>query len=248
MRLLIDIGNTNTCIGFWHNSKLSLVNKVENESFFSTFKKKYNRHISEVFIISVIDSKKTKIIKDRLKKFLKCKVTHIKSSANLLGIVNGYKKPTQLGDDRWVTVVASYLQYERPLIIIDCGTAISIDCVNDNGKHLGGYILSGFDGYIQSFHNAENLKKYKLQENKTNKKLSYARTTSDGLLSGYALMVCSAIEKTYTTLESRSATKPLLILSGGFAKHILSNLGVKAKHDPNLVLESLGFISDRLEL
>jgi hypothetical protein len=66
-------------------------------------------------------------------------------------------------------------------------------------------------------------------------------------------MVCSAIEKTYTALESRSATKPLLIMSGGFAKHILSNLGVKAKHDPNLdnicfakppLIINKGFVAD----
>ena len=248
MKLLIDIGNTNTSIGIWHDSKLSLVTKIDNGNLFNILKNYYRKSISEVFITSVISNNETKSIKDRLKKISKCEVTHIKSSPELFGIVNGYDKPTQLGDDRWVTVVASYLKHKKALVIVDCGTAISIDCVNEIGKHLGGYILSGFDGYIQSFHNAENLKKYKLQENKTGKKLSYAKTTSDGLQSGYALMVCSAIEKTYITLESRSATKPLLIMSGGFSKHILSNLVLKAKYDPNLVLESLGLISDRLKL
>mgnify|MGYP001294109019 CR=1 FL=1 len=246
MKLLIDIGNTNTSIGVWENSKLSLLSNVINKDLFNILKKYYKKGIDEVLITSVINNKENKIIKDKLKKALKCKITQIKSSSKLFGVINGYKKSAQLGDDRWVTVVASYLNHKKPLVIVDCGTAISIDCVNDNGRHLGGYILSGFDGYSKSFNNAENLKKFKLQENKTNKKLLYAKTTSDGVLSGYALMVCSAIEKTHATLQSSSTTKPLLIMSGGFAKHILSNLDIKAIYDPNLVLKSLGLISERM--
>jgi type III pantothenate kinase len=245
MKLLVDIGNTNTSIGVWKNSKLSLLSNVINQDLFNVLKKYYMKDINEVLIISVINNKENKVIKDKLKKVFKCKITQMKSSSKLLGITNGYKQPTQLGDDRWVTVVASYLQYKKPLIIVDCGTAISIDCVNSIGKHLGGYILSGFNGYSQSFYNAEKLKKIKLHENNTNKKLLYAKTTSEALLSGYALMVTSAIEKTYSKVASNSIKKPLLIMSGGYAKQILSNLTIKSKYEPNLVLKCLGFISDK---
>ena len=112
MKLLIDIGNTNTSIGIWHDSKLSLVTKIDNSNLFNIWKNYYRKSISEVFIISVISNNETKSIKDRLKKISKCEVTHIKSSPELFGIVNGYDKPTQLGDDRWVTVVASYLKQQ----------------------------------------------------------------------------------------------------------------------------------------
>ena len=246
MKLLIDIGNTNTAVGVWHNLKLSSINEITNDALFNIFKKKYKKEINEILITSVINNKKNKLIKDKLRKIFNCKITQIRSSSKLFGVINGYKKSAQLGHDRWVTIVASHLNYKKPLVIVDCGTAISIDCVNNNGKHLGGYILSGFDGYSKSFNNAENLKNFKLQENKTNKRLRYAKTTSDGLLSGYKLMVCSAIEKTYSTLQSSSTTKPLLIMSGGFAKHILFNLNIKAIYEPNLVLKSLGLISERM--
>ena len=180
-----------------------------------------------------------------LKKMFKCKITQIKSSSRLLGVTNGYDKPTQLGDDRWATIVASYHKYKRPLIIIDCGTAISIDCVNDSGRHLGGYILSGFDGYSKSFFNAENLKNIRLTENKTNKKLLYAKSTRDAMLSGYALMIASAIEKIHSRMKSSSKVQPQLIISGGYAKQILSNLTIKCKYEKNLVLKCLGSISDQ---
>jgi type III pantothenate kinase len=245
MKLLIDIGNTNTSIGFWNNSKLSLVTSMINKDLFDILKKYSKKDLNEILIISVINNKENKIIKDKLKKTFKCKITQIKSSAKLFGVINGYKKSVQLGDDRWVTIVASYLNYKKPLVIVDCGTALSIDCINDNGRHLGGYILSGFDGYSQSFYNAEKLKKIKLKENKTNIKLLYAKTTREALLAGYALMVTSAIEKTYSKVKFNSSKKPLLIMSGSYAKQILSNLNIKSMYDPNLVLKCLGFISDK---
>ena len=88
----------------------------------------------------------------------------------------------------------------------------------------------------------KNLNKLSL---KTNKKLSFGRTTEDALLSGYALMVTSAIEKIYSVLYSKIKKKPLLIISGGYGKEILSNLTIKVKYEPNLVLKCLGLISSR---
>jgi pantothenate kinase, type III len=123
-------------------------------------------------------------------------------------------------------------------------TAISIDCVNDSGRHLGGYILSGLMVYSKSFFNAERLKNIRLTENKTNKKLLFAKSTGEAMLSGYALMITSAIEKIYSRMQSSSKVQPQLIISGGYAKQILSNLTIKCKFEKNLVLKCLGSISD----
>ena len=188
MKLLIDIGNSNIAIGLWHNSRLSSVKTMISDDLFNILKEKYKKDVSEILITSVINKQENKLIKVKLKKMFKCKITQIKSSSRLLGVTNGYDKPTQLGDDRWVIIVASYHQYKKPLVIIDCGTAISIDCVNDSGRHLGGYILSGFDAYSKSFFNAERLKNIRLRENKTNKKLLYAKSTGEAMLSGYAVL------------------------------------------------------------
>ena len=60
MKLLIDIGNTNTAIGVWHNLKLSSVNEMTNDALFNIFKKKYKKDIDEILITSVINNKKNK--------------------------------------------------------------------------------------------------------------------------------------------------------------------------------------------
>ena len=135
MKILIDIGNTTTSLGLWKNNKLSMTNNIENNKLSITLKKYLKRDIDEILFTSVIGTKENKLIIDRLKKIFKSNIKQIKSSSSLLGVSNGYIQPKKLGDDRWATIVASSLLHEGPLIIVDCGTAISIDVVNAKGIH-----------------------------------------------------------------------------------------------------------------
>ena len=246
MKILIDIGNTTTSLGLWKNSKLSMTNNIENNKLLITLKKYLKRDIDEILFTSVIGTKENKLIIDRLKKIFKSNIKQIKSSSNLLGVSNGYIQPKKLGDDRWATIVASSLLHEQPLIIVDCGTAISIDVVNAKGIHLGGYILGGFDGYSKSFKNAYHLKNIKIKEGVASQKKYFPKKTEDGITEGYLLMVISAIENTYNQVKKNQNTPPRLLISGGYGKIISKRLSVKNKYEPDLVLKSIGLIGNRL--
>jgi len=161
-------------------------------------------------------------------------------------VSNGYIQPNKLGDDRWATIVASSLLHEQPLIIVDCGTAISIDVVSAKGIHLGGYILGGFDGYSKSFKNAHHLKNIKIKEGAVSQKKYFPKKTEDGITEGYLLMVISAIENTYNQVKKNQNTPPKLLISGGYGKIISKRLSVKNKYEPDLVLKSIGLIGNHL--
>ena len=246
MKLLIDIGNTTTSIGLWKNSRLSMIDNSANTKLFITLKKYLKKEIDEILLTSVISTKENKLIINKLKKIYKCDVKQIKSSSALLGITNGYIQPRQLGDDRWVTIVASSLLYREPLIIVDCGTAISIDLVNTKGMHLGGYILGGFNGYSKSFKNAYHLKNIKIKEDSASQKKYFPKKTKDGITEGYLLMVISAIESTYSQIKRNQKVLPKLLISGGYGKIISKRLSVKNKYEPDLVLKSIGFIGNHI--
>ena len=246
MKLLIDIGNTTTSVSLWKNSKLSMTSNSDNNKLLITLKKYLKKEIDEILLTSVISVKENKLIIDKLKKIFKCRVKQIKSSSNLLGVTNGYIQPAKLGDDRWATIVASYFLYRKPLIIVDCGTAISIDIVNAKGIHLGGYILGGFDGYSKSFKNAYHLKNIKIKEDTASQKKYFPKKTEDGITEGYLLMVISAIENTYNQIKKNQKTLPKLLISGGYGKIISKRLSVKNKYEPDLVLKSIGLIANHL--
>tara|TARA_B100001778_G_scaffold330902_2_gene334232 strand:- start:824 stop:1564 length:741 start_codon:yes stop_codon:yes gene_type:complete len=246
MKLLIDIGNTTTSFGLWVDNKLSMLTSVENKKICVNAKKYIKKDIDIIFLTSVISSTQNKIIKDCLKKIFKCRIRQIKSSPNILGVKNGYDKPSKLGDDRWVTVVASFILYKEPLLIIDCGTAVSMDIINNKGKHLGGFIFAGFDGYSKSFKNAYHLKHTKIQQGMLLKKKSFPRETSHAITGGYLLMIITAIKEIYNEIKKHQKVIPKILISGSYGKIISNNLSLKSKYEPDLVLKCLGIISDSL--
>ena len=246
MRLLIDIGNTHTTMGVWTNSKLLSVITVETKNFTQALLKIKNKPIKEIFLTSVVAKNILSKVKKTLIKEIPAKIIEIKSSSKLLNVTNGYDSPRKLGNDRWVSIVGLFSLYKKPLYIVDCGTAISIDCVNNKGNHIGGFIMSGTKGYSRSFVDANNLKNIKLANLKSNTRFKPAKTTEKAISDGYVLMVISAIEKSYDNFSKQIGKKPLLVISGGYGQFISKKLSIKNKYIPNLAVKCLGLISDRL--
>jgi type III pantothenate kinase len=66
-------------------------------------------------------------------------VTHLTDT----GITVRTKNPAEVGADRIVNSVAAWAMYGSTLIVVDFGTAITFDCVNDQAEYLGGTIHPG---------------------------------------------------------------------------------------------------------
>ena len=65
------------------------------------------------------------------------------SAARLAGVSNGYLDPGALGADRWLALVAAYLNSGSACLVLDIGTAVTSDFVSRDGNHLGGLICPG---------------------------------------------------------------------------------------------------------
>jgi len=60
------------------------------------------------------------------------------------GIRNGYSEPWRLGVDRWVALIgARQLFPDSALCVIDVGTALTVDLLDERGRHRGGAIIPG---------------------------------------------------------------------------------------------------------
>ena len=70
-------------------------------------------------------------------------VEFIKAGRTKAGVKNAYKNTDQLGVDRWVAMVSAYNKYRSAVCVIDAGTALTIDVVDERGCHLGGLIMPG---------------------------------------------------------------------------------------------------------
>jgi len=245
-RLLIDIGNTQIKLGIWSEGKLKRCQKCNHANLRPIINKYKSMTFERVVYVSVVSDDLENRISNYLKKTFSLKPNRIKSTRSLLGVKNGYKDPYKLGDDRWCTIVGSYNLFKKPLILIDCGTAISIDCVDGKARHNGGYILSGFDGYRNSFDQAHNLKNMKGYKIKKSSKISLASETSHAIINGYVMMVNTVVERIYQEFSKRIDASPLVIVTGSYGEEVLSYSSLKISYEPDLVLRSIGLISDKI--
>lgn len=100
-------------------------------------------YVSRCRLVSVRSDIETRAIMDALSESLDIDVAKAKSAKRAAGVVNGYRDQQRLGLDRWLAIIAAYNLCGTACLVIDLGTAITVDLVAPNGTHLGGYIAPG---------------------------------------------------------------------------------------------------------
>ena len=155
------------------------------------------------------------------------------SSAQLDGMRNGYRNPSQLGCDRFAAAVgARVLAPGRALVVATCGTATTIDAVTADGRYLGGMILPGLGLMAASL--AKNTAQ--LPQVQPGRRLSagFADNTDDAILSGCLAAQAGAIERAVALHRAGAC-----IVSGGAAPFIAPVLTVPHRMVDNIVLIGL---------
>lgn len=67
----------------------------------------------------------------------------VTSQAEQLGVKSGYRDPGQLGTDRWAALVAAHRASEGHKLVVNVGTALTVDALRGDGFFLGGLIVPG---------------------------------------------------------------------------------------------------------
>ncbi len=54
-----------------------------------------------------------------------------------------YSDPARLGVDRWLAMLGARAELPGPLLVVDAGTALTLDLLSGDDQHVGGYIVPG---------------------------------------------------------------------------------------------------------
>lgn len=73
----------------------------------------------------------------------KTRVRYAKTQSQSQGLRNRYKNPGRLGVDRWLGMLGLWIQHPGASILVDAGTALTIEIIDHQGIHQGGYIMPG---------------------------------------------------------------------------------------------------------
>ena len=255
MLLVIDVGNTNIVFGIYSNDELifdwrtsSDKRKTSDEyglifkDFFEFAKLDING-LEDIIIASVVPNLMHTISAACLRYLGKEPL--IVSHDTDIGIKNMYRNPSEVGADRLVTSTAAYYKYGGPTIIIDIGTAITLDFINDKGEYIGGIIAPGIEIAADAlFNRTAKLPKIDIAIPKEVIGKSTRESMQSGLVFGFIGLIDSLIE---LVLESENLTEKdtKIIGTGGFAALISSNSKYIQLVDKMLTMEGLKLIYDR---
>ena len=162
-----------------------------------------------------------------------------------LGVTNGYSVADELGADRWVSLVACHHLFETDICVIDAGSALTIDLLNANGDHLGGYILPGITSMRRAL-KQDTMLKQEIKGMDNGAKLTPGKSTEQCINNGSLFALCQTIEAVVHNFEHESKRKVQCILTGGDGNQLSGNLGIAHILKPTLVLQGLAIIGKHL--
>ena len=150
---------------------------------------------------------------------------------------NAYASPERLGADRWASLMAAHAHYDGPAVVIDCGTAITIDAIAEDGRHLGGLIVPGME--LMSGSLTGNTTGVHIVE-KDNQDVSLlGRSTEAGVSGGVLYTAVALIDRVCLDLRAELGNTVNLLITGGDAERIRPLLSRPPDYDPDLVLKGL---------
>ncbi|HKY91969.1 MAG TPA: type III pantothenate kinase [Nevskiaceae bacterium] len=67
----------------------------------------------------------------------------VRAEAEAFGLKNAYEDPRRLGVDRWLAMIGAWRACGGACVVADAGTALTVDAIDADGRHLGGLIAAG---------------------------------------------------------------------------------------------------------
>jgi type III pantothenate kinase len=239
MILEMDFGNTRIKWRIRNDVGVVLRGAVDYEDGLPKIKSAIGdiARISVIWIASVLDPNSNDEIKCWLESNFNLTPQYCESSLHASGVVNGYGNPHSLGVDRWLAIVAAYNLYHCTCVVISAGTAITVDLVDQKGKHLGGYIVPGWSAALRTLN--QNAKLIKLDEIKS-VQLSPGVNTQSAVDHGLAVAYKGLIEGARAHLVGNQGGEAALIATGGDSWRIKEFFPDVLVND-ELVLDGLAF-------
>lgn len=249
MLLAIDIGNTNLVIGCIHDDKILFKARIATDR--SRTSDQYGVEIKNMLeaygvsrdqiedcIISsvvppVFNSVKTGVIK------VLGKQPMVVGPGLKTGLNIHVDVPSQVGSDRIVIAVAALSEYKAPLILMDLGTATTIEVVEPENRYIGGCIFPGVRISLDALTSrAAQLPGISLDKPKCVIGKNTVDCMRSGMMYGTAAMLDGLIER----MEEELGHKSTIIATGGMAQFVTPLCKREIILDKDLLLKGLNII------
>ena len=252
MLLAIDIGNTNTLIGVFHQDdlvadwRLRTVREATRDECVLT--------LNNIFLLNRLSTQEIEgviiacVVPPLLPVFVEAchKTVGVRPLVLGPGVKSGmpihYDNPRDVGADRVANAVAAYEKCKGSVIVVDFGTATTFDYISPEGEYKGGVISPGIAISLEAlFQRAARLPKIELQRPKKVLGKSTVASMQSGILFGYVGLVDEIVNR----IKAEEGTNPRVIATGGLAPFIVPESKTIDSIEEFLTLEGLKIIYRR---
>jgi type III pantothenate kinase len=164
-------------------------------------------------------------------------VRFARSRSEAGGVLNGYDNPRQLGVDRWLGLLGLARHHALPACVVDCGTAVTLDLLDGQGRHQGGLIIPGLSTMAGSLRSGTHA--LDIESSGPVLRAGLARDTATAIRSGCIMAVAGFVERMYAQLQGEYGSDLGCVLTGGDAGLVGESLSIAFQRDEALVLRGL---------
>jgi type III pantothenate kinase len=251
--LAVDIGNTNTVLGFFRGEKLEATARITtirertSDEHVLLLRELFDakgvarEDVKDVIVSSVVPSQDFPLraaARDAFGVEPLFVAPGVKTGMRIL-----YDHPAEVGADRIVNAVAAFEKHGGPCVVVDFGTATTFDVISAAGEYLGGAICPGPQIAADAlFSRAARLARVDLHRPER----AIGKTTAQSVQSGLYFGTIAMAEGLIARIRTELATPSLkVIATGGLAPLFAVSSPDLATIDPDLTLEGLRILWER---
>jgi len=250
--LLLDVGNSRIKWGLLDAGTLRRTGSISRqrlrEDGLQVLTTRLPRGVDTVFASNVGGANLATRLSGVVSAHCGCEVHFARTAKTGSGLTCGYSQPRRMGVDRWVAMVGAWRELGAACLVVDAGTAVTIDAIDGEGRHLGGQIIPGVATMASSLSGATS----DIPPVATGRTIAapdasmFASSTAAAVREGALNAIAGAVDRAFRTLQS-IAYDPVIVLTGGDASRILNALCETPLHRPHLVLQGLATMLENAE-
>ncbi len=246
MLLAIDVGNTQILIGLLQGA--DLVDQWRLATHADRTSDEYSVLIGQLIRDAAVDGIVISSVVPRATAALREMTTRYFGFAPVViepGVRTGMPilidDPKEVGADRVVNAIGAYDRYGGPTIVVDFGTATTLDAVSANGEYLGGAILPGIEISMDAlFARADRLYRVELVEPRSVIGKSTVESLQSGAIYGFSAQVDGICRRMEDELGECT-----VVATGGLSGLMARYSSSIAELDPWLTLHGLRLVFER---
>lgn len=245
--LLMDVGNTRIKWGVSHDGAIRRTGHIARDKLrddgIAVLTSRLPHRVDGVLVSNVAGPAFATRLSGVIGMHCNAEVHFARSEKAACGVSNAYRQPRQLGVDRWVAMIGAWAEFGRAMLVVDAGTAVTIDAVDSAGQHLGGQIIPGAGLMASSLatETSDIPNVQRLASSLVRDLGMFATSTAGAVTNGALNSIVGAVDRAAKAMRD-DGQSPDIILTGGDASRILKSLDCAAEHRPHLVLQGLARI------